>query len=94
MLSSQTSPKRSTRRLLYKLKCSGIHGSLPKWLESYLSNRKQIVKVNGFASLVFFVVWFNSDSNEGGRNYHINNRNNLGQNFKKAKIKAEKQIFR
>jgi hypothetical protein len=36
--------------LLFKLKQLGIEGNLLKWLESYLSNRKQRVVINGTSS--------------------------------------------
>ncbi len=36
--------------LLYKLKKIGITGNLLKWIESYLSNRKQRVVINGTKS--------------------------------------------
>ncbi len=36
--------------LLYKLKKNGITGNLFKWIESYLSNRKQRVVINGTKS--------------------------------------------
>ena len=35
------------KRLLYKLNSYGIEGNLLKWIESFLTNRKQRVKVNG-----------------------------------------------
>lgn len=41
------------RVLLYKLRCSGISGSLLRWLASYLSNRSQIVRLGGFLSRRF-----------------------------------------
>lgn len=36
--------------LLHKLKNLGIQGDLLRWMESYLSNRSQIVTVNGYSS--------------------------------------------
>lgn len=36
--------------LLYKLRCSGIKGSLLRWMESYLRNRTQIVKIRNARS--------------------------------------------
>jgi len=36
--------------LLYKLKLMGVHGTLLNWFESYLSNRRQRVKVNNILS--------------------------------------------
>ncbi len=36
--------------LLYKLKKIGITGNLLKWIESYLSNRKQRLVINGTKS--------------------------------------------
>ncbi len=33
--------------LLHKLECSGIHGTLLCWIDSYLSRRTQRVQING-----------------------------------------------
>ena len=34
------------QRLLYKLRCLGINGNLLNWIESFLTNRRQRVKIN------------------------------------------------
>ena len=36
--------------LLHKLACMGVSGSLLKWFQSYLSNRRQCVVLNGVES--------------------------------------------
>lgn len=41
------------RALVFKLECSGVHGSLLRWLESYLSNRFQVVKLKNCYSRTF-----------------------------------------
>ena len=38
------------RRLLKKIESYGIHGNILKWINGFLSNRRQTVKVNGVAS--------------------------------------------
>ena len=38
------------RRLLHKLKSYGIRGKIFHWIESYLTDRYQLVKVNGTKS--------------------------------------------
>ena len=38
--------------LLHKLWINGIRGSLLKWFESYLSNRKQFTVINGYKSSI------------------------------------------
>ena len=38
------------RRLIEKLKAYGIDGDILKWIEAFLSNRSQVVKVNGETS--------------------------------------------
>lgn len=38
------------RVLLLKLKAVGIHGSLLRWLESYITNRSQLVALKGYLS--------------------------------------------
>jgi len=44
------------RRLLHKLEGYGIHGAMVKWIESFLVNRKQRVKINGVQSCTHPVV--------------------------------------
>ena len=44
------------QRLLHKLAAHGIGGSLLKWIENWLSRRKQRVCVNGFQSSWQFVL--------------------------------------
>lgn len=48
--------KLSHSALLYKLKCSGITGSLARWFASYLSNRSQFVRLRNARSRRIFVT--------------------------------------
>ena len=40
----------SHERLLSKLKSHGINGKVLEWIKAFLSNRRQIVNVNGMKS--------------------------------------------
>ena len=44
------------RRLLKKLNCYGIKGKVLKWIESFLADRSQVVKVNGCQSNITSVL--------------------------------------
>lgn len=42
--------KVSHHKLLFKLKRTGVNENILKWIEAYLTNRKQLVRIDGFES--------------------------------------------
>ncbi len=45
VISLKHSIEYGTRELLFKLKQNGINGDLLKWIDNYLTNRKQLVTI-------------------------------------------------